>query len=164
MDMTIDEYFEHHGVKDQTWGVKRGPPYPLDSNKSAQAKKKKQAAARKAAKKKARKEKVEALKKAAKEKRRRDILNDPAKLYKHRREFSQEEINNALKQFEWEKKLNDLSVSKLEAGRKKADAVLGYLNDAMTGYNQLARVFNTFVEGVELPYLANVEPKKKKKS
>lgn len=31
----LDEYFiEHHGIKGQKWGVRNGPPYPLDSSKS----------------------------------------------------------------------------------------------------------------------------------
>lgn len=27
----INEYLEHHGILGQKWGVKHGPPYPLDS-------------------------------------------------------------------------------------------------------------------------------------
>ena len=29
-----DVYLEHHGIKGQSWGVRNGPPYPLDSSKS----------------------------------------------------------------------------------------------------------------------------------
>ena len=25
-----EDYLEHHGIKGQKWGVKNGPPYPLD--------------------------------------------------------------------------------------------------------------------------------------
>lgn len=28
------DYISHHGIKGQKWGVKNGPPYPLDSSKS----------------------------------------------------------------------------------------------------------------------------------
>ena len=33
-------YLAHHGVQNQHWGVRHGPPYPLDSNTSKQAKRK----------------------------------------------------------------------------------------------------------------------------
>lgn len=32
--MAYNRWLAHHGVKDQKWGVKNGPPYPLDSSKS----------------------------------------------------------------------------------------------------------------------------------
>ena len=33
-------YLAHHGIQNQHWGVRHGPPYPLDSNASKQAKRK----------------------------------------------------------------------------------------------------------------------------
>ena len=35
-------YLEHHGIKGQQWGVRRGPPYPLGSSKSVTHKSKRQ--------------------------------------------------------------------------------------------------------------------------
>lgn len=29
-----EDYLAHHGIKGQEWGVKNGPPYPLDSGKN----------------------------------------------------------------------------------------------------------------------------------
>lgn len=29
----VENYLEHHGIKGQKWGVKRGPPYPINFNK-----------------------------------------------------------------------------------------------------------------------------------
>lgn len=161
MNQIQDDYLEHYGRLGQKWGQ-----HIFGKDKEPSSKRKKRSNIEKAKakleKKKAQAERKAALKKAAEEKRRRDILNDPSKLYKHRREFSVEEINMALKQFEWEKKLNDMSVAKLETGKKKTDAILGQLNNALTGYNQLARVVNTFSNGIELPYLDNVKSNKKK--
>ena len=31
--VTYDELY-HHGIKGQTWGVRRGPPYPLEDGRS----------------------------------------------------------------------------------------------------------------------------------
>lgn len=30
MEYTYDSYLIHHGIKGQTWGIRRGPPYPID--------------------------------------------------------------------------------------------------------------------------------------
>lgn len=39
-DDELDLYsLQHHGVKDQKWGVTHGPPYPLDRNAARQARK-----------------------------------------------------------------------------------------------------------------------------
>lgn len=34
----VDEYLMHHGIKGQKWGVRNGPPYPLDSDVSSKVK------------------------------------------------------------------------------------------------------------------------------
>lgn len=38
--ISYEEYLEHHGIKGQKWGVRNGPPYPLDANKRSQSEKK----------------------------------------------------------------------------------------------------------------------------
>ena len=30
----VDDFLAHHGIEGQRWGVKHGPPYPLDSETS----------------------------------------------------------------------------------------------------------------------------------
>ena len=30
--VSSEPYLAHHGIKGQQWGVKHGPPYPLDAN------------------------------------------------------------------------------------------------------------------------------------
>lgn len=145
---------QHYGVLGMKWGVRRTPeelghPKASSKKKTSNIEKAKQ----KTAKQKATLEKKAARKKAAEERRRRDILNDPSKLYKHRREFSQDEINAALKQFEWERKLQDFSTTRLEAGKRKTQAALGMLTAGLASYDQVARVVNTFSKDVKLPYL-----------
>lgn len=40
IDMKYNDYLKHHGIKGQKWGVKNGPPYPLNaSDRSASEKK-----------------------------------------------------------------------------------------------------------------------------
>lgn len=37
--LLVDEFLAHHGISGQKWGVKHGPPYPLDRNTSSAIKK-----------------------------------------------------------------------------------------------------------------------------
>ena len=41
-----EEHLQHHGIKNMHWGVKNGPPYPLDKKVSARIKKGKNEKAR----------------------------------------------------------------------------------------------------------------------
>ena len=34
----FDSYLEHHGITGQKWGVRHGPPYPLESTTSGRVK------------------------------------------------------------------------------------------------------------------------------
>lgn len=153
-DGDYDSYFEHHGVKGMRWGVRKDRESG-GGRKSSKAKdmngirqrmrevlsKREQEANQKKLKKAVEKaEKAEA--KAAKK--REDILRSPTKLYKNRYNYSQDEINNALRRFEWEKKLRDYSNAELEAGKKYIDTAFQYANSAINLYNQAARVVNSF--------------------
>lgn len=68
-------YLSHHGIKGQKWGEQNGPPYPLSTKMHNMVVKGRQKRA---------------------EKRRQKILHDPKKLTKHAKEFSKEEIDEAI--------------------------------------------------------------------
>lgn len=163
------ESLEHHGVKGMKWyqhifGKEQShAKYPKgssvgDSKKQSKAKEKeavkraraKAKAAAERAKQKAKEEKQKAkeekqkakadLEAAKKEKERQKILSDPTKLYKHRKEFTYEEIQGALKTFEWEKKLNGYSTDDLKRGATFINTILTYANNAINLWNTMARV------------------------
>lgn len=48
-EFNVDEFLAHHGIKGQEWGVKNGPPYPLDSRKNLKPSKNRVEVAKKAA-------------------------------------------------------------------------------------------------------------------
>lgn len=107
--------------------------------------------------KKERKEKERLEEEAKKQaKRRADNLRSPSKLYKHRNEYTQEEINNALKRFEWEKKLKDYSKAELQSGKEFIDRAVSYTISAINLYNQAARITNSF--GLSDKPWAYIEP------
>lgn len=69
-----EDYLMHHGIKNQRWGVRRGPPYPLESGINTKVKTRTKAAEQRAKKKQAKRAaktaaRAEAKERAAEEKR-----------------------------------------------------------------------------------------------
>lgn len=92
------------------------------------------------------------------------MLRSPTKLYKNRYKFTQDEINSALRQFEWENKLRDYSQKELSAGKKYIDTAFQYTVSTINLYNQAARVVNSFnLSEKPWKYIENPEKKKKDK-
>lgn len=171
----IGETLEHHGIKGQKWGVENGPPYPLSRGVSAAIKRKfkkktkeewEEHWAQKKAKREEKKEK-------RKEKEKQEILKDPSKLYKNRKKFTKEEIDNAMKTFEWEKKLQNYSKDKLETGNKIFQEYFTRAEKGVQAWNFVARLFNSFADRnddgdfrmpfiMQMPTSKELEEKKKK--
>ncbi len=182
---TYAEYLEHHGVKGQRWGVIRTPEQlghkrserrkaaPKKGNVLKLLKKKRKAAptkeekvGKKQAKKKAADEK-KAAKKAQKDIARREkILQNPTLLYKHRKEFSTEEIKKAMSNIKMEQELRDLSVKQLGAGQQYLETALKYAESGIKTYNKIANVYNAFGHpepGKEAPIIGVNKAKDKDK-
>lgn len=99
-------YLSHHGIKGQKWGIRRFRNY--DDTLTALGKKRYGDGGAKM------------IKKAEKEKRRRDkILSDPAKLYRHRSEFTTAELEAAQKRFDTQARLREQAAKDRDA--KRAD-------------------------------------------
>lgn len=166
-----DECLEHYGRKGMKWYQSIYGSKDKGSSSGSRPKKpqnswQKMAAERSEtrAKKKSERDaqKVEREKKRQIERRER-ILKNPTKLYKHRYEFTQDEINSALKQFEWEKKLNEYSVNQLERGKKYLDVAFNTVNSSINIYNAAARIANTFnPDDKPWPYVPQATVKKDK--
>ena len=84
-------YLSHHGIKNQKWGVRHGPPYPLSSSTHKNVI--------------AGKINRQAIVEKRKENRRKKILHDPKKLYSHASEFSKEELDQALEKIKTMKEI-----------------------------------------------------------
>lgn len=166
------DFLEHYGVKGMKWGIRKERPTSngrrkassssgstSGGRKSRSVQKKKERAAKRAEKM-ARKAEAEAVK--AKEMHEKN-LKTAKSLYKHRYEYTQDEIDNALKRFEWERKLRDYSKSELDAGKKYLDAAFQYANASINIYNTAARVVNTFdLSAKPWKYIESIKTDKKK--
>lgn len=153
----MNDYLEHHGTIGQKWGVRNGPPYPLaggglraaiERRKAARAekaeakkRKKKGQMLQKAKKAKAKEREKEEKQKQAREKLIQKYMEDPAKLYKHRKKFTKEELDKANERFETEKKLYQLSTTYMNRGKAFLDVLLGYGDTALKAYD----LYNKFM-------------------
>ena len=110
--MTYGEpYLEHHGVPGQKKGERHGPPYPLVRDAMGRLKTKMQEKRKAATAAKASQKSKSPEEKAAEEKARlkKDIREHPKKLYEHRDEFSKEEVEEIIKQIQWDRRISDVS-------------------------------------------------------
>lgn len=133
----------------------------------------KKRAEEKAAKDKAKAEKKEAEAKikaekeaAKKEKQRQDILKSPSQLYKHRYEYSYEEIQKAMATFKWEKELRGYSENTLKKGADFIKDITSIANNSINAYNTAARIVNSLYtdNGKNvMPFIGGIESDKNKK-
>ena len=155
----FNEYLAHYGVKNQKWGVRRyqNPDGSLTEEGKARRRKTsntkniiKKAQEKRASKKAAQKaedkvQKHENLKKYVRE--------HPKKLYKHRAEFTNEEINKIISDIEFDRKIKDVRNAEIQRGFNKLQTisnnvgtVSNFLNNSINTYNNVAKINNLLVD------------------
>jgi len=147
-------YLVHHGIDGQKWGQRNGPPYPLLRNAAGQLKAKAQAK-RKAKAEKAAEEKAkqhEAFKKYLRE--------NPEKLYKHRNDLTKEEVDEIMKQIEWDRRVKDISAEEHARNLKK---MTSKLNTVANVSSDVWRAYNSYSQ-LRAALEKRKEEKKKEKS
>lgn len=60
------------------------------------------------------------------------ILGDPSKLYKHRKEFTDEELTTAMKRLKMEKDIADISAARITRGKGYASAAMSFVQTAQS--------------------------------
>lgn len=161
----VSSSLEHYGVKGQKWGIRRTPAQLGHQTSAKKTSKKSSLVSRIKRKKKAITTKEAAAKQAKQDaKRRNKILSSPSKLYKHRSEFSQQEIDAAIRKFQWERNLRDLSRSEMSVAKTYIDTAVDYAQSGIKAYNTFVQLNNRFnTSGKRLDYIEGPGGKKKKK-
>lgn len=105
-----EDYLAHHQIKGAKWGVMHGPPYPLSRGKGGKlpaVKKVTSEAKKRREEKKA--QKTESRAEEKKEQLRKYIVEHPKTLYKHKDMFSKAELEDILKEIDFDQKLRDVN-------------------------------------------------------
>ena len=140
----------HHGIKGQEWGDRNGPPYPLDSNASVQAKKKKKSLITRIKNKKKGKQlqKAKAAKKAEREEKEKIINSgDAEKVKKIANKLSDEEMSRALTKVQFNATLDSYITGKKTETAKKGEQYLKTAASTLQTIGNMAesagKVYNT---------------------
>lgn len=108
---------------------------------------------------------------AKKEANRKKIMNNPRELYKHRDEFTYEEIQKAMNKFNWEQQLNRYALERdnqfkqrLNNGAEYINIMFRYANNGINLYNASARIINTMQGDDTLPFVKQMSKDEQKSS
>lgn len=164
------DYLAHHGIKNQKWGQRRFQNYDGslttegrrrygvgESNQSRRERKQAEKAKAKAAKERAKansKKKAEAQKTADQKQKRMEYLRDhPEKIYKYRKELTQDDVNDIMQKVKFDRSLQDIRKEEISRGMKKidnirqnADMALKWYQTGKNVYNTVAEVNNAFID------------------
>lgn len=164
-----NDYLAHHGIKGQKWGVIRTPEEL--GHKSKTSKKKTTAKDIKNAVNKALEKKRKEISKATEERRKEvakkkaeDVVNreeklkahlrkHPGQIYKHRNELKKSDVDELMKQVEWDRKCKDIRRNEFMRGLQKiqdisttVNTMSNLINSSVNAYNNTALVINAFYD------------------
>lgn len=149
----MDEYNEflaHHGIKGQKWGIRRYQN--MDGSLTTEGKRRRGQSDKSTIKNLVDKHKTKlAEKKAADEQTKHENLkryvkNHPTKLYKHRDEFSKEEIDDIVKTIKVNRALKDIRDEEIARGWKKVQTISDNLGKVKTLAEHAKGLYNLSVE------------------
>lgn len=157
------DYLAHHGIKNQKWGQRRFQNYDGsltsegrkrygvgESNLSKREKKQAEKAKAKAAKERAKvnsKKKADAQKAAEQKQKRMDYLRDhPEKIYKYRKELTQDDVTDIMQKVKFDQSLQDIRKAEVQRGMKKIDNIRQNVETGLKWYQTGKNAYNTIAE------------------
>lgn len=141
-----EPHLEHHQVAGAHWGQRNGPPYPLLRDSMGRLKTKAQAKRKEASERRASAQNKTSEEKAAeaKEKLKKDILSHPKKLYEHRDEFTKDEIEELIKQINWDRRISEVSKEEHTRNVNNLMNLVRNIGTVAENANKTLQMFNTF--------------------
>lgn len=157
------DYLAHHGIKNQKWGQRRFQNYDGsltsegrkrygvgESNLSKREKKQAEKAKAKAAKTRAKansKKKADAQKAAEQKQKRMNYLRDhPEKIYKYRKELTQDDVTEIMQKVKFDQSLRDIRKAEVQRGMKKIDDIRQNVETGLKWYQTGKNTYNTIAE------------------
>lgn len=164
------DYLAHHGIKNQKWGQRRFQNYDGsltsegrkrygvgESNLSKREKKQAEKVKAKAAKARTKansKKKADAQKTAEQKQKRMDYLRDhPEKIYKYRKELTQDDVTDIMQKVKFDRSLQDIRKDEIDRGMRKIDrikknfdAANGWYSTGKNTYNNIAEINNALID------------------
>lgn len=157
------DYLAHHGIKNQKWGQRRFQNYDGsltsegrkrygigESNQSRRERKQAEKAKAKAAKVRAKasgKKKAEAQKLQDQKQKRMEYLRDhPEKIYKYRKELTQDDVTEIMQKVKFDRSLQDIRKEEISRGMKKIDQIRNNTQTILNAYQTGKNVYNTIAE------------------
>ena len=153
------DYLAHHGIKNQKWGQRRFQNYDGsltsegrkrygvgESNLSKREKKQAEKAAKQRAKANSKK-KADAQKLQEQKQKRMDYLRDhPEKIYKYRKELTQDDVTEIMQKVKFDQSLQDIRKAEAQRGMKKIDNIRQNVETGLKWYQTGKNAYNTIAE------------------
>lgn len=148
--MYYNDYLAHYGTPRMRWGVRHGPPYPIDKDSSGRPKITTVIKSKLKKKSEERKEKRHEVDK-------KDVIADPRKLYKNRDKFSDEELKQIIERINLDTKIKEINDNANERFVKNYERAQKFLQTSEAAgknllniYDLAANVHNAFVDAGKL--------------
>ena len=151
MDEFSEEFLAHHGIKGQKWGIRRTPE---ELGHKPKGTKKKSAVKEYINKQK----ELRAAKKGSAKEEARKLLKEylrrhPKKLPLYGRALTKDEVQDVIKDIEFDRKLKEIRAKEIEAGWNKVKRIsdgIGTLSNFLTNsknlYNNYVDIYNAFAQ------------------
>ena len=161
-----NEFLAHHGIKGQKWGVTRTPEqlgHVKNPRPKKQIKKVNYASVLKSKLEKRQAEKKaeqQAKKKAAEqenhEKLKEELRKHPGRIYKHRTELTEDDVNDIMKKVNFDRKCKDIKteefnrgMAKIRSAQQTIKTFAELMNSSVGLYNNTMMIYNGYIKLLE---------------
>ena len=147
-EFDMSDFLAHYGIDGQKWGVRNGPPYPLKRSSNGSEKKSFKKAVKNAYEKhkQNRAESKEKSKETARKMLKQYTRNHPELLPYLANGMTKDEVNDVIKDIEWDRKLNKIREEALNSKWQKRQRTANNIGTISTLINNSKNLYNNSIE------------------